>query len=406
MADAGSKPATSTTRRNNLDRSRPSQASSYAACGKSLTTPQLAHNGLHRPPVSHTCVTNTSPVERLKSYGTHQCDQFRKKIFARHENIEDLLATGYASIARERDYVEANLNLARIDQELLIEDLNLSWSKDRLDVFAEKKAFACLSIANRYQFNQTSFEHCVAAVQQYKLTAPCPKDYQGDIYPCIKRMCDARWWSRKLSQKQKKLLESTARDMGLVCQQKSAYSSTFARSERHLQKQRNTHYLESTFIENDEGQHFSLKELHDRSVSNPKVRRAELMTRIKGFELVAKQLGHIGEFYTITTPSKMHARLKRGRANPKYDGTTPDAAHKYLTTLFERIRAKLNRHFIKRHITNYIFQGLSNLTKESRYYSDIYKVFVTHITSLKYRKFNLKSNKRSKTIFTSRNIEL
>ena len=253
------------------------------------------------------------------------------------------MASGYASIARERNYVEANLKLARIDKELLIEDLNLSWAKDRLDTFAETKAFACKNIANRHQFNMDAFNLCKDIVEQYKIDIPCPKDYQGDIYPCIKRMCDAKWWSRKLSQKQKKLLESTARDMGLVCQQKSAYASSFARNERFHQKQRNLHYLESTYIENDEGQRYSLKELYDVSVSNPKVRRAELMTRIKGFEIVAQQMGHIGEFYTITTPSRMHARLKKGRANPKYDGTTPDQAHKHLTTMFERIRAKLNR---------------------------------------------------------------
>jgi hypothetical protein len=149
-----------------------------------------------------------------------------------------------------------------------------------------------------------AFNLCKDIVEQYQIDIPYPKDYQGDIYPCIKRMCDAKWWSRKLTQKQKKLLESTARDMGLVCQQKSAYASSFARNDRFQQKQRNLHYLESTYIENDEGQRYSLKELYDVSVSNPKVRRAELMTRIKVFEIVAQQMGHIGEFYTITTPQE------------------------------------------------------------------------------------------------------
>ncbi len=251
--------------------------------------------------------------------------------------------SGYASIAREQNYVEANLKLARIDKDLLIEDLNLSWPKDKIDTFSGLKAFTCKDIANRHHFNMDAFNLCKGIVEKYKIDAPHPKDYQSDILPCIKRMCDTKWWSRKLIQKQKKLLESTARDMGLVCQQKSAYASSFARNARFHQKQRNLYYLETTFIENDEGQRYSLKELYDVSVSNPKVRRAELMTRIKGFEIVAQQMGHIGEFYTITTPSRMHARLKKGRANPKYDGTTPDQAHKHLTTMFERIRSKLNR---------------------------------------------------------------
>jgi hypothetical protein len=138
-------------------------------------------------------------------------------------------------------------------------------------------------------------------------------------------------------------VESVARDLGLVCQQRNAYASQRAIDQRTRQKIKNREYLENTYIENDLGQRYSLLELHDRSVSNPKVRRSELMTRIKGFEMVADQLGHCGEFYTLTTPSRMHARFKRGGKNPKYDGTTPDQAHKYLTDLFCCIRAKLHR---------------------------------------------------------------
>lgn len=67
------------------------------------------------------------------------------------------------------------------------------------------------------------------------------------------------------------------------------------------------------------------------------------MVRIKRFEIVADLLGHIGEFYTITTPSRMHACLHNGKANPRFDGTTTLEAHKYLTHLWCLIRAELNR---------------------------------------------------------------
>nr|WP_067286156.1 replication endonuclease [Marinobacterium profundum] len=198
-------------------------------------------------------------------------------------------------------------------------------------------------MAEHNRYSAAAFDWTSNLVQQYKLTAPSPKDFQGDLYPCIKRMCSERWWMRKVLGLQRRTIESIARDIGLVCSQRSAYSSRFTKAARKRQKERNAAYLENTYIENDAGDQFSLKELHDKSVANPAVRRAELMTRIKGFELVAQHLGHCGEFYTITTPSRMHARLKRGGKNPRYDGTTPDQAHQYLTNLFQCIRAKLHR---------------------------------------------------------------
>jgi hypothetical protein len=135
-------------------------------------------------------------------------------------------------------------------------------------------------------------------------------------------------------------LEEIARNIELVNRCRSAYASEHLVHVKRQQRQSNRQYLASTFITNELGQSYSLQDLADRSVSNPAVRRAELMVRIRGFEMVAALVGHVGEFFTLTTPSRMHACRHDGTPNPRYDGTSPLQAHAYLTHLWALIRKR------------------------------------------------------------------
>ncbi|MBL1887440.1 replication endonuclease, partial [Klebsiella pneumoniae] len=85
----------------------------------------------------------------------------------------------------------------------------------------------------------------------------------------------------------------------------------------------------------------------DGSVANPAIRRCELMTRIRGFENICNELGYVGEFYTLTAPSKYHATTKAGYRNSKWNGASPSDTQSYLTGLWARIRAKLHREEIR-----------------------------------------------------------
>ncbi|MES2367209.1 MAG: replication endonuclease, partial [Pseudomonadota bacterium] len=74
--------------------------------------------------------------------------------------------------------------------------------------------------------------------------------------------------------------------------------------------------------------------------ANKSIRRGELMARIRGFEEIAKDVGHLGVFSTITCPSKFHSV---GGTNPKYDGSTPRDAQAHLNGVWAAIRTSLHR---------------------------------------------------------------
>lgn len=143
-------------------------------------------------------------------------------------------------------------------------------------------------------------------------------------------------------------VEGAAIRLGMVNSKRSPYASHETVSRRLAQKKRNRHLLENILATNELGQSYTLAELSDLGVSNPEIRRLELMTRIAGFDEIAKLYGHAAEFYTLTAPSKYHAiDSASGRKNPKYNGSTPKETQAYLCKAWARIRAKLARHGVR-----------------------------------------------------------
>lgn len=66
-------------------------------------------------------------------------------------------------------------------------------------------------------------------------------------------------------------------------------------------------------IENQEtGEQIALDLQVYKSISNPAIRRAELMTRMRGFEDLADEMGYTGAFITLTAPSKYHSAYSKG----------------------------------------------------------------------------------------------
>ncbi|MBM5573659.1 replication endonuclease [Deefgea sp. CFH1-16] len=141
------------------------------------------------------------------------------------------------------------------------------------------------------------------ALQKY--LAPVDSEEQEGA---ILRLMDSAWWTRKLRVHQKQALEHERIKAGLVNKSLSAYVSDSELLRFRSQRLRNKEMLATTIAVNDLGQEFTLADLVARSVSNPQLRIAELMTRVAGIEEIAQGAGHCGLFITLTCPSKFHAQ--------------------------------------------------------------------------------------------------
>ncbi|MCU7841832.1 MAG: replication endonuclease [Candidatus Thiodiazotropha sp. (ex Troendleina suluensis)] len=203
----------------------------------------------------------------------------------------------------------------------------------------------------RFAFNpidESPYKWCVKYADEKGIEPPVP---QKDITEsgCVERMKDQLWWRRAYRKNHGRRVEGAARKLGFVHKGAGIYSSDETLHRRKGQKSRNRKMLEEMLAINELGDQFTLAELSDLSVSNPAIRRGELMVRINGFEKIADDVGHKSLFVTLTCPSRFHShtiRNKRSVENHKYDGSTPRDAQAYLQKLWTRIRAKLARHGI------------------------------------------------------------
>lgn len=159
-----------------------------------------------------------------------------------------------------------------------------------------------------------------------------------------KRVRCPLWWRRALRRMVARKCERGALALGLVSKPAGQpYASDKAVWRRIGQNRRNAEALSGIVMENDEGYRRTLAELAATSTSNKAIRRGELMTRIRGCEVIADECGNPGIFLTLTCPSRFHSTLRTGQRNPRHDGSTPRDAQQWLCATWARARAALAR---------------------------------------------------------------
>ena len=165
--------------------------------------------------------------------------------------------------------------------------------------------------------------------------------------PAVARMCCKRWWIRRLRRALGRRCDGAAIRLGLVRRGLWVYASQDAVERRQAQRRRNARALENAVVECEaSGESLSLAEVVAGSIANPEVKRAELMTRIKGCDAIATENGAACEFWTLTAPSEYHAMRVIGGvavANPSYSGKSPKEGQQYLSKVWARARAAWKR---------------------------------------------------------------
>jgi hypothetical protein len=166
---------------------------------------------------------------------------------------------------------------------------------------------------------------------------------EEDAGPAVSRMLSPQWWLNRLRRTSAEWREHLNIAQANVSKKTNPYASKTAITEWREQKRRTREFLKGMELEDEAGNRISLIDKYDGSVANPAIRRSELMVRIRGFENICNDLGYVGEFYTITAPSKFHATNKHGHRNRKWNGASPAETQCYLRSVWSKIRAKLHR---------------------------------------------------------------
>ncbi|ENH2418440.1 replication A protein [Citrobacter portucalensis] len=167
-------------------------------------------------------------------------------------------------------------------------------------------------------------------------------------YSAIARMMNNEWWVSQLKAQRMRWRESLLIAAGEVNKDRSSYASKSAIRDVHARRLANLEYLKSCELENKvTGERIDLISKVMASISNPEIRRMELMNTIAGIERYAASVGDVGMFITITTPSKYHPTRQVGKGENKTvqlnhgwndEAYTPKDGQRYLCGIWSKMR--------------------------------------------------------------------
>lgn len=301
----------------------------------------------------------SNPVPVADKYGlTHNDRKWIDDFLLKHAAASGLLRDVFYKLLKQKNKFDANQAMVEFHDRAVKDDLWLSMDDQQLKDWCAAKSRLCRKIhqgTNRTILEKQKFLTLMLA--KYGLEFPLKSQNPNIEMLCpfesaYLKLAGEPWWRSQVRTMQKRELEDFAHARGVVNAKEQIYCSDHTAQARAAQKKRNRNLLTELLAVNEQGDQYTLEELADLSVSNPVIRRSELMVRMRGFEDYAEELGYVAEFYTITCPSRFHThrsiRNKHGHVvkvveNENYEGASVRDAHNHLVTVGARIRAALHR---------------------------------------------------------------
>lgn len=273
------------------------------------------------------------PAAQLTRAVAYENARFRDRVMARFSAPITRAVLANAEAVDLADYRAANEYIGATSRELNAAHLHRAYDEDLIRDYAENYARLCAR-ANTLE------KRCEFALA---MGIEPPADRNMSPTGKAARLECPRWWRRQLRKAWTRSAENKMRELGFIRKGRAPYASDEAVRHRAAQKRRGREFLEGHVATNEEGEQLNLWEAREHSISNPALRRGEMMCRARGFQLIAEDMGHAAEFITITAPSAFHAQLAAGGANPKWQRHEVRAAQAWLCKLWAKIRAQLKR---------------------------------------------------------------
>lgn len=290
-------------------------------------------------------------TQGIQRANTHLTRNFVERVLPRLNTVNDqyLISTDANDTAPFAYRFNQLSDYGRADIETLAKDIAIMIKRELGIVDDEVNGKSELNIAFAL------YVRASALTRAFRQSVPGWDAYQSErekltedkLASYIAKMQSESWWTRCLRRHSDKWKEHLHIALGNVSKKASPYSSIGTVSDWREQKRRTREFLKSMELEDDKGNRISLIDKYDHSVANPAIRRCELMVRIRGFEDICTDMGYVGEFYTLTAPSKYHATNKHGHRNRKWCGADPARTQRYLRGVWNKVRAKLHREDIR-----------------------------------------------------------